>query len=190
MRPSRTWNAGSVFAVAALEASAHGHHDWARRVRERALHWYHELPPAVQEQEADAYGLTWILHSVGAWPELETRVSRLAHDAPDDARWIAFGGLIAANKGDTARARAVDARLAAMWRDERVEARRALLLYERARITAMIGARDAAVDLLRQALTSSLGFNIHIHTDPAFASLRDYPPFARVIAPKDQGAGT
>jgi DNA-binding SARP family transcriptional activator len=188
MRPNSTWNAGSVFAVATLEATAHGHADWTPRVRERALRWYRELPTAMREREAGAYGLTWILYSVGAWPELETRVARLAREAPDDARWIAFGGLIAANRGDTLRARAADARLARMVQEEGVESRRALLLYERARITATIGARDAAVELLRQAFTSGLGFSIHIHTDPAFASLRDYPPFVRVIAPKDQGA--
>ena len=185
MRPITDWNAGSSFAVAALEGSAHGHRDWAARIRDRTLRWYRDLPPAEQEQDAGWYGLAWILYSVGAWQELETRLARLTREAPDDLRWIGLSGLVAANKGDTSRARAADDRLEAMLRSERIPSRRANLLYERARIAAMIGERDATVDLLRQAFASGFGYNIYLHTEPAFASVRSYAPFVRVIAPKE-----
>jgi hypothetical protein len=49
----------------------------------------------------------------------------------------------------------------------------------------MLGERDTAVEFLRQALAAGAPFTGYLHTDPAFASLKDYPPFARLITPKD-----
>ena len=54
----------------------------------------------------------------------------------------------------------------------------------RARIQALLGERDAAVALLRDAFARGYPHAHGLHIDLAFASLRDYPPFQELLKPK------
>ena len=63
--------------------------------------------------------------------------------------------------------------------------RRPKLLFDRARIAAMLGDRDAAIELLRESFARGLPYNAYLHTDAAFSAMHDYDPFMRLIAPKD-----
>jgi hypothetical protein len=185
LSPRAGWNAGSVIAVAALEAAAHGHADWAARARAKGLAWYNGLSPAEREAEAPGFGFTWMLYSIQAWPELEARVARLYQAAPKDFRWIAYRGLVAAHAPDTPTARSMDAELAALA-DAPLggPGLAAPVLLSRARIVATLGDRDRAVDLMRRFFAAGGRFSAYLHTEPAFANLRDYPPFAQLIAPR------
>jgi DNA-binding SARP family transcriptional activator len=184
MRQAPGWNAGAIFAAAALEGAAHGHVEWAARVRDRAVRWYGQLPSADRDRAEGPTGLTWMLYSVGAWPELEARVAELSRGAPTSVRWTALRAIIAARKGDSAVARAIDRELASLVQSsDGRSSQLANLLFERARIAGMLGDRDAAVDLLQQSLSRGLEFDVYLHADPAFAAMRAYPPFVRVVAP-------
>jgi hypothetical protein len=55
--------------------------------------------------------------------------------------------------------------------------------YQRARIHALLGDRETAVDLLQSATLQGIDFT-SLHADLAFDSLRDNPPFQDLIRPK------
>ena len=55
----------------------------------------------------------------------------------------------------------------------------------RARLAAVLGERQRAVDLLREALAQGAILGIHIHQSPHFESVREYPPFQALVKPKD-----
>lgn len=57
----------------------------------------------------------------------------------------------------------------------------------RARIAALLGEPDRAVDLLRDAIAQGFGSRLMIHGTPDFESLREYPPFEQLMAPEDAG---
>jgi TolB-like protein len=192
MTPAGGWDAGSVFAVGALEANVHGHEAWVPDIRRRALAWYAGLPATERDRdrEASTFGLTWVLYSVQAWDELAARVDWLARDAPGDLRWVAYRGVIAARHGDRPAAVRADSILAASGSTERLTAigapgrSLAQSRYPRAQIAALLGDRDRAVALLRDALAHGLPFTIYLHTDPAMSSLHGYPPFDALMVPK------
>ena len=55
--------------------------------------------------------------------------------------------------------------------------------YQRARIHALLGDRETAVDLLQSAMLQGIDF-AYVHADLAFDSLRDYAPFVELLRPK------
>jgi hypothetical protein len=61
--------------------------------------------------------------------------------------------------------------------------------FHRTRLATILGDRDRAVALFRQALDQGYdgiyGYGYGVHADPDFESLRDYPPFRELIRPKD-----
>jgi hypothetical protein len=61
----------------------------------------------------------------------------------------------------------------------------AFTLYHRAEIAAAMGDRDKAIALLTDAMANRMWYNIYVHTNPAFASIRKDPRFLRLIAPRD-----
>ena len=58
-----------------------------------------------------------------------------------------------------------------------------LATYARARIAALLGRRQRAVDLLRDALAQGYPFGVGLHNDPDFEPLRDYGPFLALVRP-------
>jgi hypothetical protein len=54
----------------------------------------------------------------------------------------------------------------------------------RARIHALLGDRDQAVDLLRTAFEQGFPHSPSLHADIAFDSVRDYPPFQELTRTK------
>jgi hypothetical protein len=61
--------------------------------------------------------------------------------------------------------------------------------FSRARLAALVGDRDHAVELYRQAVDEGFCCTYYVgdgvHADPDFESLRDYPPFQELTRPKD-----
>ena len=55
----------------------------------------------------------------------------------------------------------------------------------RARIHALLGERDVALGMIREALRQGYPHVHALHTDVAFEPLRDYPPFQELLRPKD-----
>lgn len=175
-----------MFAVAGREAAAHGRDQLVPRIRERAVTWYNALPAEERAVEAQAYGLSWMLYSVQAWPELARRISQLAPKTSDLQR-VEFEGMVAAQRGDTVGAARASALLRAPRGRPGVDDYLGL-----ARIAALLGQRDSAIVFIRGALAhpapdgvGQFGGAIYLHNEPAFHRLLSDPEFRALVGPKD-----
>ncbi len=92
--------------------------------------------------------------------------------------------LVSAMLGDTATAMRTVASLDSIAAAEKYDHGRAK--YQAARILGQLGLKDRAVQYLRAAMGAGVPFDYgnDWHTDPAFASLRDFAPFKEILRPK------
>jgi predicted Zn-dependent protease len=122
--------------------------------------------------------LALALYEAGRLEESQERFERLAQDFPDNPRYEATLGMVAAKRGNRAEAMRVAEWLAGL--DRPGERTRSLW---RAMIAAQLGEREAAVRLL-EGYFGDVGFNPWTLHNSAFDSLRDYPPFLELLKPK------
>jgi tetratricopeptide (TPR) repeat protein len=178
------------------ELRVHGHPAAADAALARVLRWYDGRPAAEHESPTFRARHAEALYAAGRWEEARRRFERLAGeragegtpggrggpraaaslDALDGRGYL---GVLAARRGDAAAARGADSALAAM--------RTPFLLgrhtYWRARIAALLGERERAVALLREALQQGRTYVV-VHTEADFAALRDIPAFQELVRPK------
>src|SRR6266571_2437432 len=102
-------------------------------------------------------------------------------DGWDQMDYLGYLGALAARQGNREQALRIDSALAGVKRSY-IFGRHAVW---RARIQALLGERDVAVTLLRDAFAQGYPHGHGLHTDLAFASLRDYPPFQELVKPKE-----
>ena len=176
--PSRT-PAGALFEVAE-EARAHGHLAAARELAQRALDWSARQPDSVNATAAAHMTRGRLLYLLENWQAAVETFRDPRALAVDPVSRLGYDGTIAARRGDTAAARHYADSLA---RPGPSPFRGAATLW-RARIAAVLGERDNAVALLRQAFDEGLGFGLWVHRDIDFESLRSYPPFVELTKPQ------
>jgi hypothetical protein len=95
--------------------------------------------------------------------------------------YLGYLGAIAARQGNREPALRVDQTLAGLKRPY-LFGRHTVW---RARIQALLGERDVAVGLLRDVIAQGYPHAHELHSDLAFESLRDYPPFRELVRPKE-----
>ncbi|HEX6964467.1 MAG TPA: FlgO family outer membrane protein [Gemmatimonadaceae bacterium] len=171
-------NPSKVLRVALVELRGHGHEDAARRVAERAARWLATQPQPTTID--DKLVRLKLLYAMQHWDEAWALVNPLPAEVANDATWLGFRGAIAARRGDSTEAKRVARTLAlhpypysygepALWR---------------ARIAAVLGNRDQAVALVREAFAQGLAVDLYLHALSDFASLRGYPPFDELMRPR------
>lgn len=180
--PTAGWQItpGRVMEQAARELRAHGHREDSQHLAERGVDWYHTRPADAAARREHREGLAFALYLAERWEEARPLFSTLAAEDPGEVAYMAYLGQIAARMGDTASARAISNKL------ERITGGRAgaEATYGRTRIAALLGERQRAVELLRDALTQGFPQGLHIHNSPDFETLRDYEPFLELVRPK------
>jgi predicted Zn-dependent protease len=143
----------------------------------------HESRPAGEATSADhSYALAQFLYAAERWEEARELFEELAAEHPDDVDYRGYLGALAARRGDRPDALAVSA-----WLERNEHPYWAGgSTYSRARIAALLGEREQAVELLRDALAEGawLFFGLLAHTDMDLEPLRDYPPFQEFMRPK------
>lgn len=169
---------GQLMHFAAREYRAHGHPAESRALMARAIAWFQSRDPG--ELVATDL-LTWggAHYHVGEWAKAREQFQRLYAMDSTDASYLGALGRIAARMGDRAEAERIFAQLARLrgsfgWNH-----------YERAQIAALLGRRDQAVALVQQGWAEGVAYNMYFHRDIDFEAIRDYPPFARLLHPKD-----
>jgi tetratricopeptide (TPR) repeat protein len=162
----------------------------------RALGWYEARPAAERAAPAFAGRYAEALYAAGRWaearrlferlpagadsaPKMEGYLGTLAAAPPDAVDRRGYLGALAARRGDRATAIAADSALASL--------RRAYLAgrhtYWRARIASLLGDRERAVTLLREALGEGRTYPM-LHGEGDFAPLHGMPAFQDLIRPK------
>jgi tetratricopeptide (TPR) repeat protein len=161
----------------ALELQAHGYPEAARRVRERIIAWYgRAINDATRDDSPCMAAYFSVFYYAGRWDAARAGYEhRLAEDSTSIKAHAALGAL-AVRRGDKAEADRMEAWLAA---HEGARTSRA-----RARMAALRGDRQRAVDLLREAFEQRLAGRMFLHLDPDFESLRDLPAYRELLGPE------
>jgi hypothetical protein len=169
-----------VVNQAMLELNAHGFPETAMAIGERTLVYLDSRPPEVQITRSHRLQAVSMLYLLGRWSEARAVLEPLVREEPDDAYGLHLLGLLAARLERPDEARSIARRVEALkgpydfGRNE----------YRRACIAALVGDRDAAVSLLREAYEDGWQGWFGLHNDPDLGSLRGYPPFEEFARPK------
>lgn len=178
LKPSRGL-AGSrpLEAVAASEFHAHGREEEGRRWAAQFLD--RRLPLSTPQLRGDTLHMLRIL---GRQREALTLVdAQLAKD-PDNPDPLSDRGILLAELGEVAKARSVEARLAAL--PPRPGAKPGHP-FERACVLAALGEKERMVEQLRQAMMGGWNPAFLLTHDEVFRKFRGYPPFEELIKPVD-----
>ncbi len=169
-----------LLEMAGQELAAHGHAAAAQQAFQRAIAWANGQSAERRATPESRLALAGVLRSAGRWDEaLALYRSLAAADSTDKDVQAALAAL-AARRGDRAEAARIERWLAPdpgeAWRFE---------LHRRARIAGLLGERERAIGLLRQAAEEGFLPWRLAHLDPDLAPLRADPAFQEWIRPKD-----
>ena len=163
----------------AREFEAHGDTTTAGHLRSMVAGWLHQHPAASPSRARENLaGFLWFDRRNG--DSAAAHLQRPARDTGNAAvTAVGYLGVIAAQRGDTTRARAVPDSLGGQTRKWDL----GLSTWWRAAILANLGRRDEAMQFLGEARRHGQGMiNWHSHT--ALHPLRGYAPFEAMIKPE------
>ncbi len=168
-------NPGVLMNLTARELRAHGHEDPARALFRRSLEWH-------RSQEADVHrvGTAITLYQLEEWEEAWVLFRELAAERPEVLARQGYLGTLAARRGDRGEAERIDTWL----RDREGTYLRGAHTLWRARIAAVLGDKDRAVDLLRDALAQGVQYGVDHHTDIDLRLLADHPRYRELMRPE------
>jgi tetratricopeptide (TPR) repeat protein/predicted Ser/Thr protein kinase len=171
---------GDVMMEAARELYAHGHRDASREIADKAIAWAESRPEADRKAEALRELYAGALCEAGRWNEAARIYESLAAEHPDDIDYQGCLGTSAARRGDREKAMRISEELAKLERPLYLGDR----LYWQACIASLLGEKERAVALLKEAFSQGLEYSVNIHRDIALEPLWDYPPFKELLRPK------
>jgi len=167
---------GAVFNVA-NEMLIHGHPSEARQLFRRVL----ALATTSSEEELRLGGARMVVPNAfyhnGDFAAADSIAHAKLAETPNDISYLKLHGAVAAHRGDVAEAEAMSAKLAALPQPYM----RGANTLARAQIAAILGRKDDAVTLLKQAIGEGQRFN-SLHALPDLLALRGYAPFDRFMA--------
>jgi tetratricopeptide (TPR) repeat protein len=164
---------------AGLEFRAHGDSAAASAFYERALDMLRGRPEEVPGTTSYRRDLAETLYLLGRWAEARAIVDGLLQEEPGNVEYMGLLGSLAARTGDPEEARRMSVRLESMeipydWGNS---------TFLRARIAALLGERERAVELLRAAHEQGWGFFRNLHTEMDFEGLQGFGPFEEFKRP-------
>jgi tetratricopeptide (TPR) repeat protein len=172
------WNPGQVDLCLAMELRAHNHPVETQSLLRQAEDWYRQNPRA-QQSEPVPIPCTIRLFSpayyLGQWNEARATYQRML--ASDSTSVLAHEGLgvLAARSHDLLQVGRIDRWLATHGSEKGRSS------YARARMAALLGDRDHAVALLRDAFEQGLWHRMYVRLDPDLATLHDLPSFRQLF---------
>jgi serine/threonine protein kinase/tetratricopeptide (TPR) repeat protein len=177
--PQSGYSPGSIMLDAGQELRAHGFKEESIRILNQALQWFAGRPDHEKMSVRNRYNKATALYLLGRWAEAKTLFEGLHNDAPASISYLGYLGAVAARLGDGDEALKVSKQLE--------EDQRPYLFgnptYWRARIAALLGDNEGAMNLLRQATKQGFAYS-GIHPTEDFEALADYPPYVQLMKPK------
>ena len=163
----------------ALELLAHGQTQAAGEALRRAAGWYRANPaemvtPVRRREFAD------VLYAMGNLDESEKLYRELANNDTTEVAWLAALGAIASRRGRRDQAEAIAQKLKVMERYIPTPGDDATV--GRAKIAALLGDRDRAIELLVE--TFGAAGSQRLHEDFDFDGLRNDARFRELVRPK------
>ena len=180
LRPQLGWTPGDLVRVAVSELIVHGHPEEAQNILQRAYEWHERQPPEDAQSPSGRFDFAQTLYLDGRLDEAERLFADLAAESPVNVDYKGYLGAIAARRGERDAAELFAQELQVF---EQPYMNGGHTLW-RARIASLLGEKDAAVSLLREALSQGREYGPLLHADPDFAPLWDYPPYQELMRPK------
>jgi tRNA A-37 threonylcarbamoyl transferase component Bud32/TolB-like protein len=171
---------GEALAELAAEARAHGQPQTARQIVDSAMAWLDGQPQGYREGDAGLVLRGQLLYLREDWDDAAAVFAALAADSAQLLTALGTQGTAAARTGDVAAARRFAAQIEALA----IPQAYGIATRWRARITALLGERDEAVTLLRQAFREGLQHGNWLHRDMDLEGLRGYAPYEALVEPK------
>jgi tetratricopeptide (TPR) repeat protein len=168
----------------AVVLRANGYRDASFKMLERGIEWREGRSKEEKESVAHRYGLALAFYAAERWEEAQVLFEALHSEFPDFVDVRGFLGTLAARRGDQDEA----LRISGLLENDKTPYLFGLNTFYRANIAALLGEKELAVRLLREAHTQGINFNLfHYHSEPNVMDLEplyDYPPFQEFMRPK------
>jgi serine/threonine protein kinase/tetratricopeptide (TPR) repeat protein len=172
--------AGRVMLSAASELRLRGYQEAFRDTAGRAVEWYRGRAAGKEASEEQRYDLAVALYVSEQWEEAGALIEKLRSEKPDDIDYLGYGGALAARRGDKEEALRISEELKRIDRPYTFGAQ----TYWRARIAALLGMKEEAVELLRQSFAQGNYYSVFIIQEADLDPLRDFAPFRELMKPK------
>jgi len=172
--------AGRVMLSAARELRLRGYQEAFRDIAGRAVEWYRGRAAGKEASEEQRYDLAEALYVSEQWEEAGALIEKLRSEKPDDIDYLGYGGALAARRGDKEEALRISEELKRIDRPYTFGAQ----TYRRARIAALLGMKEEAVELLRQSFAQGIYYGVLIIQEADLDPLRDFAPFRELMKPK------
>jgi tetratricopeptide (TPR) repeat protein len=169
---------GEILMRTAAMFRIHGHAETALTTASRAIRWFEGRPAQVVETRAWRWSYARALYVGDRWIEAYDVGRQLAEDYPEDVDYQGFLGAVAARLGDHD-----TAERAYQWLEGK-DHRFGWSTGWQARIAAVRGKREMAVQRLADAFSQSFPHDPHFWLWIDFESLRGYEPFDKLMRPK------
>jgi tetratricopeptide (TPR) repeat protein/TolB-like protein len=167
----------------ALELLAHGQPPAsARAAAERAIVWYRGRHTEEASSLEGRVAMGRSLELLGRYEEAESVITGISGGGLAAVTRQGMLCVLAARRGDRSRVQQIDSALAGLA----LPYFKSAPSFWRAQAAAVLGDRDRAVALLREALTRGrIPAGTLIHHSLSFETLRDYQPFQDLVRPQD-----
>jgi tetratricopeptide (TPR) repeat protein/predicted Ser/Thr protein kinase/TolB-like protein len=171
--------AGGVMLAAARELRLHGYQEAFKDMAGRAVEWYRGRAAGKEATEQQRIGLAAALYVSEQWEEAGALIEKLRSEKPDDIDYLGYGGALAARRGGKEEALRISEELKNIDRPFTFGEH----TYWRARIAALLGMKEEAVELLRQSFAQGRNYDIDLSQEADFDPLRDFAPFRELMKP-------
>ena len=165
--------------VAAEELRAHGRRNESIALAQQAVAWYRNRPADFLAAAANRFLLAQSLYVAEQWTEASAIASALRREQPKSVAYAALSGAVAARMGN----REAALRHAATLEQSPSEPGGVTEL-RRAQLAALLGQREQAVALLRDAFARGLSMSTALHRQMDLESLRGFAPYDELLKPK------
>jgi tetratricopeptide (TPR) repeat protein len=177
--PQPEWNPGEIMLYAAQELRAHGYREASIQVVDRSINWFKSRSQEELDAEGQRYILARVLYTAERWDEAKDVFDLLHKEFPDNVDYLAYIGMLAARRGNRDEAQKISSQLENIKRPYLYGTH----TYGRACIAALLGEKETAISLLREAIAQGVAYS-GLHPDMNLDPLSDYPAFKELIKPK------
>jgi serine/threonine protein kinase/tetratricopeptide (TPR) repeat protein len=171
---------GGVMMEAARELYAHGHKDEGREMAAAAIEWAESRAEAERKTKARQEFYADALYFAGRLDEAGRIFESLAAGDPENIDFQGYLGTLAARRGDREGAMRVFEELGKLERPFLLGSH----LWWQARIASLLGEKERAVGLLREAFSQGLSYGVYLHCEIDLEPLWDHPSFKELLRPK------
>jgi predicted Zn-dependent protease len=177
--PQSGYSPGNIMSRAGRELRAHRFREDSVRVLNQALQWFETRPSEEKASVGNRYDAARTFYSLGKWGEAKTLFEGLNSQVPDNISYLGYLGVVAVQMGDKEGA----LKISKQFENDKRPYLFGVPAYWRARIAALHGDKEGAVNLLRQAIKQGYAYS-DIHPTHDFESLEDFPPYIQLMKPK------